>query len=329
MDDPLNHGFCDETGQDVVIAKDMLEAVITDGPEGLEHKVIRRIIECPHDPILFSGGPEGPLQAIMRDSGATIEVDEKYRDPRRITVYGGVSSVGRAARIIDDMLQRAIRPIAEATVTIMCPNEAVGGIIGKGGSTVKDIQRISGANIQIKDTEDGFTRRVIISGDSGSVRHAEEMVNKMMNDALRGDDRGRRRSPSPDDRYRADDRSRRRSSSPDDRYRSDDRSSRRRSSSPDDRSKKRRSRSPRDSDRLGKRSRDDDMMMDPRRGDRGHGGDFDRYRGGGRRDEFFGMPPPGMMMMPPPYIRPPPDMRFPSRSPRMMMQAPPGDIVSV
>jgi len=81
-------------------------------------------------------------------------------------------------------------PIAdgfETTVTMQVPHEQVGALIGRGGSVIANINRTSGASVQISPKGEfapGTENRVVtISGDNRFVQQAQLMVNSVLKEA--------------------------------------------------------------------------------------------------------------------------------------------------
>ena len=85
---------------------------------------------------------------------------------------------------------RHVRPYAretpppspgDARETVRCPQALVGRLIGKGGDTIKDLQRRSGARIQIdQNYPEGQPRLVTVEGAAQCVRAGVELVRSLI-----------------------------------------------------------------------------------------------------------------------------------------------------
>ena len=69
----------------------------------------------------------------------------------------------------------------DARETVRCPQALVGRLIGKGGDTIKDLQRRSGARIQIdQNYPEGQPRLVTVEGAAQCVRAGVELVRSLI-----------------------------------------------------------------------------------------------------------------------------------------------------
>ncbi|UPR01220.1 hypothetical protein HOP50_06g45410 [Chloropicon primus] len=151
-----------------------LEAVkkllISDAPE------VRKSVECPFDILRLVAGIEGQnLRTIERETHTRIDVDNKY-DPCVIHIRGNDAKVADATDRIQRLMEEHSASLAEETLD--CPRHTVGIIIGKGGTTVRKIEKDTGARVDIR--QDCDPCQVHISGDRESVDKALEAVKKLL-----------------------------------------------------------------------------------------------------------------------------------------------------
>lgn len=91
--------------------------------------------------------------------------------------------------------QTVIASAYETKLEVEIPKTLVGTIIGRGGATIKQIQKDSGAYLRFRDDEEetdvvGFddakppdkTRTVVIRGEREKARKAEFLINKIINE---------------------------------------------------------------------------------------------------------------------------------------------------
>eukprot|EP00939_MAST-03C_sp_MAST-3C-sp1_P004757 g4757.t1 len=117
---------------------------------------------------------------------------------RLVIILGSAECQEHAKNMIFDMISQSdqqkqleVPPGAGETITIKIPDEKVGLVIGKRGSTIRMIQNETGANIQIPsntDPSDPRMRICTITGDRRSCDAAQAKIEEMVNapDAVRG-----------------------------------------------------------------------------------------------------------------------------------------------
>jgi len=128
-------------------------------------------------PIIGKGGEI--IHAIREESGAKIHISDGSCPERVITVTGTTHAIFKAYALICDKMEDEE---AGAKVTskdkkeglqlkLIVPASQCGSLIGKGGSKIKEIREISGANVQVaSDTLPGCTERcVTVSGGKDSI----------------------------------------------------------------------------------------------------------------------------------------------------------------
>ncbi|XP_014297364.1 probable ATP-dependent RNA helicase DDX43 [Microplitis demolitor] len=72
---------------------------------------------------------------------------------------------------------------SQESVTIQIQQRHVGKIIGRGGSTIKDLQAQSGAHVNIDKAQDGENTSVKITGSDESREKAQQMINDLINES--------------------------------------------------------------------------------------------------------------------------------------------------
>jgi len=133
------------------------------------------------------------VKQISKESGARIEIsktgDEAPGAERKVFLSGSEEVVQRAKQMIEDTLSKARErtgvnnPNANS---MRVPHELIGMLIGKGGETIKDLKKESGARIDIsKEPLDGSPddRLVHISGPPECVDFAKKMIEEMLSRA--------------------------------------------------------------------------------------------------------------------------------------------------
>ncbi|KAA6420677.1 MAG: hypothetical protein FRX49_09469 [Trebouxia sp. A1-2] len=163
-------------------AKHLIQQVVSDdSPQG----EVQRSVECPPGivgRIIGRGGET--IRALQQASQAYIVVDQNFPEghPRKVNISGRADAVERASRMVTELIQgepgsaTAIIQKYGAGVTrnLDCPKEMVGRVIGKGGETIKAMQREFQANIQIDQTS--LPMKITISGQPASVERAYGVV---------------------------------------------------------------------------------------------------------------------------------------------------------
>jgi len=140
------------------------------------------------------------IRDLQYRSGASIRVvpDSEVSDnsvERPIILSGSLESVELAHNLINDIVNEGIErvggdisetlyPSASISLRIQIPNDKVGWIIGKGGSTIRELQQRSGARIQVSKPSETDTRTntrpVTITGPPPFVEIAKQLVNEKL-----------------------------------------------------------------------------------------------------------------------------------------------------
>lgn len=129
------------------------------------------------------------LKAITQRTGTYIAFDKECEpetpDTRYYTIRGAPQAIKEAMNEIQDLVEgRPITPRGPNVGYLQIPDEKVGLLIGKGGATVMEVQRISGASIQIPQArEPGITppvRSIAISGTWEQQEKAKYEINRVI-----------------------------------------------------------------------------------------------------------------------------------------------------
>lgn len=122
-------------------------------------------------PIIGKGGEI--IHNIREESGAKIHISDGSCPERVITVTGTTHAIFKAYTLIckkiedEDGGPRKERKDG-LSLKLIVPASQCGSLIGKGGSKIKEIREISGANVQVaSDTLPGCTERCVTVSGSG------------------------------------------------------------------------------------------------------------------------------------------------------------------
>mmetsp|Transcript_38077 Transcript_38077/g.89156 ORF Transcript_38077/g.89156 Transcript_38077/m.89156 type:complete len:1075 (-) Transcript_38077:54-3278(-) len=130
------------------------------------------------------------VKQLSKESGARIEISKSGTETngeRTVYLSGQAENVERAKQLIDDTLSKARERSGMSNPNahvLKVPHEMVGMLIGKGGETIKELKRESGARIDIsKEPTEGThinDRLVHISGPPECVEYARKMIEDMV-----------------------------------------------------------------------------------------------------------------------------------------------------
>jgi len=120
------------------------------GPEQLE------TVHCPQALVGRLIGKQGDtIKDLQRRSGARIQIDQNFPEgtPRVVTVEGSAQCVALGVQLVRSLIGNS-PAVGNGNpgkmTTFECPKALVGRVIGKGGETINELQRRSGARIQIE-----------------------------------------------------------------------------------------------------------------------------------------------------------------------------------
>ncbi|KAK9831540.1 hypothetical protein WJX81_007383 [Elliptochloris bilobata] len=175
------------TAELVEAAKAQVMGVVAGDERGGE---AQNTVECPQGivgRIIGRGGET--IRALQQASQAHIVVDQNYPEgqPRRVNISGRPDAVERATKMVSELIagepgsaQSIIQKYgAGITREVACPKSMVGRVIGKGGETIKALQKNFGANIQIDQSTEPM--KVTVSGQPQAVELALGAVQEIIN----------------------------------------------------------------------------------------------------------------------------------------------------
>ena len=147
----------------------------------------KETVQCPQalvGRLIGKGGDT--IKDLQRRSGARIQIDQNYPEgqSRLVTVEGAAHCVRAGVELVRSLIGNspAVGNGAPGRfATFECPKQLVGRVIGKGGEAINEIQRRSGARIQIEQrVADGEPCVVEVQGDERAVEEARRLVHEVM-----------------------------------------------------------------------------------------------------------------------------------------------------
>ena len=157
------------------------------GPPSPSPGDARETVRCPQalvGRLIGKGGDT--IKDLQRRSGARIQIDQNYPEgqPRLVTVEGAAQCVRAGVELVRSLIGNspAVGNGAPGRLaTFECPKGLVGRVIGKGGETINELQRRSGARIQIEQrVAEGEPCVVEVQGDDRAVEEARRLVHEVM-----------------------------------------------------------------------------------------------------------------------------------------------------
>merc|ERR1711965_238624 len=157
------------------------------GPPSPSPGDARETVRCPQalvGRLIGKGGDT--IKDLQRRSGARIQIDQNYPEgqPRLVTVEGAAQCVRAGVELVRSLIgtSPAVGNGAPGRLaTFECPKGLVGRVIGKGGETINELQRRSGARIQIEQrVAEGEPCVVEVQGDDRAVEEARRLVHEVM-----------------------------------------------------------------------------------------------------------------------------------------------------
>jgi len=133
-------------------------------------------VRVPLDSVSYVIGRQG---ANIKEVQAKTDTRINFRDEvageqyRVCLVRGSPADCQMAEILIQQMLARQARP---EVVELVVPTRAVGRIIGRAGETVRSIQRLSGAKVDVERADSGEERRVTLRGTREDIETAQKMI---------------------------------------------------------------------------------------------------------------------------------------------------------
>ncbi|CAD7697243.1 unnamed protein product [Ostreobium quekettii] len=171
-------------------AKQMIKGILeADGPSSAPGEVSQTVDCLPGIVGRVIGRGGETIKALQSASGANIVVDQNFPQgvPRKVKITGQPDAVDRAVKMVTELIngepgsaQKVIQKYGVGMTKVLdCPKTMVGRVIGKGGETIKALQRDTGAAVQIDQNVEPC--KVTISGPPQKVQAAADMVQEIIN----------------------------------------------------------------------------------------------------------------------------------------------------
>lgn len=142
--------------------------------------IVRHTIECGAAEVAYVIGMRGENVGLMESqTGTRIRVcydvmrNKSIPATARVVVEGAHASVLAAAKTVGDALDKVKSPRR-----VPCPRSLIGKVIGRNGERVKEIQLVSGANVQVDQRGDPCV--VEVAGGPNQLSRAVELVTASM-----------------------------------------------------------------------------------------------------------------------------------------------------
>ena len=133
------------------------------------------------------------IRALQTASEARISVNQDFPPevPREVIISGKPDAVERAELMVQELIhgepgsaQTVIQRVCQRhgigeTDLVIVPKSVIGRIIGRGGETIKNIQKMSNATLQIDQSEDPC--KISLSGKQPAIDQAKIFINEIMN----------------------------------------------------------------------------------------------------------------------------------------------------
>jgi len=147
----------------------------------------RETVSCPQSLVGRLIGKQGEtIKELQRRCGARIQIDQNFPDgeARVVMIQGETQAVEIGVRLVTNLIgsSPAIGNGAPGELTTFeCPKSLVGRVIGKGGETINELQRRSGARIQIEQrVPEGAPCIIEVQGHDNAVAEAIRLTNEVM-----------------------------------------------------------------------------------------------------------------------------------------------------
>lgn len=153
-----------------------------------------QIIECPPSVVgrIIGRGGE-TIRALQSASEAHITVNQDFPpdQPRQVIIQGKPEAIERASLMVNELIhgepgsaqaiiQRVCLQHGIGTTEVMtAPKLVIGRIIGRGGETIKQIQKVSGSTVQIDQSGDPC--RITLGGQPSAVEQAKAYITEIIN----------------------------------------------------------------------------------------------------------------------------------------------------
>jgi far upstream element-binding protein len=145
------------------------------------------------------------IKATREQSGANVNVSKEEVSPglREVTLTGQAHEVAAARTMVEAQVEAKKQqneesgenngpPPGTITTIIQVPNAKVGGLIGKGGSSINEIRNRSGCRINIQDSKHNNRdkRDVTIIGTLSQTQEAQTLIQKKLTEIIPRENNG-------------------------------------------------------------------------------------------------------------------------------------------
>eukprot|EP01025_Chloroclados_australasicus_P004915 TRINITY_DN11346_c0_g1_i1.p1 TRINITY_DN11346_c0_g1~~TRINITY_DN11346_c0_g1_i1.p1 ORF type:complete len:391 (-),score=41.37 TRINITY_DN11346_c0_g1_i1:955-2127(-) len=150
---------------------------------------IRIVVPCQQTMVGRVIGRSGDtIRALQQASQAKIVVNQEFPDgvPREVHISGSAEAVRRGESMVNELINGSATSVQTVIIkygigetrVIDCPKSMVGKVIGKGGETIKMLQRETGASVQIDQTSEPC--KITVTGMHNNVDKAIHQLSAVM-----------------------------------------------------------------------------------------------------------------------------------------------------
>lgn len=158
---------------------------------GSEH-IVSREIECPPSVVGRVIGKGGEvIRAIQNITGVRVFLNQDLppEQNRIVSVTGQRAGVDHAEQLVHEVMEHGARGASNVLAraagpthqTVDCPKHSIGRVIGRQGTTIKALQTVSGARVQIDQSTEPC--KITINGYDHNVRHAADLIDEVLQGA--------------------------------------------------------------------------------------------------------------------------------------------------
>ncbi|PIA55143.1 hypothetical protein AQUCO_00800104v1 [Aquilegia coerulea] len=157
--------------------------------------VSRKLMENPPRDPLPTTKPSGPSSHTFAPAKPEAHQPSNYQFPAQTAFYSSgphdradyhLNGPHSTPKYRETIISNRMRPSLDITFRLLCYNEKIGGVIGKGGTIVKTIHYETGCDINILDSPpDSDDRVIVISGPA----HPDDRISAVQDAVLRVQDR--------------------------------------------------------------------------------------------------------------------------------------------
>lgn len=130
-----------------------------------------------HGVVIGPGGSN--IKAIQQKTGCKINMPDRDSDSERVTVVGPAAGVVAAIEAINQLVKDGFSSLTHENYvkdSVSVPGNSISTLIGSGGSTIKELQRRSGAKINIPSGASGNIIIVGLVGEASQVSAARAEI---------------------------------------------------------------------------------------------------------------------------------------------------------